>query len=156
MCGRGVRHDVANNSGCFRFTDRSPDNPNEDGKNHREQKTEERPGKGDDDFVERRNLRQLRAIDVGLAFDDVHRCQLWQCDEAAERERTEGVLHTVNRLFPERFAEPDTKFLDVKAAPACRQEVTDFVYDNEQIKKCESLQADKDDTPDVENHGGYM
>jgi len=71
---RRVRHDIANDSGCFRFADRPPDNPNEDSENHRQQKTEERPGEGDDDFIERGNLGQLRAIDIGLALDDVHRC----------------------------------------------------------------------------------
>ena len=54
------------------------------GENQRQQQTEKRPGDGDDDFVERGNLRELRAIDIGLALDDVHRRELRQRHEAAE------------------------------------------------------------------------
>ena len=36
-------------------------------KNKREQQAEKRTGDRDDDFVERGNLRQFRAIDVGVS-----------------------------------------------------------------------------------------
>ena len=94
----------------------------------------------------------LCAIDVGLALDDVHRRELRQRDEAAERQRAERVLDAVDRLFPKRFAEPDAKFLDVKPAPARGQKMAQLVDDDEQVKKDENLEEDEDDADGVQKH----
>ena len=94
-------------------------------KNDASSKLKSGPGERDDDFVERGNFRQLRAIHVGLAFDHVHGRELRQRHETAERNRAERILHAVDRFFPERFAEPDAEFLDVKPAPARRQEMAE-------------------------------
>ena len=54
------------------------------GKDEREEQAEERAGDRDDDLVERGNRRELGAIGLGFALDDVHRRELRQRDEAAE------------------------------------------------------------------------
>src|SRR6266480_3207844 len=99
--GRGRSgHHIADSRGRFRFADWSPHRPDDDRKNDSKQETKKWTGEGDDDFVERRNLRQLRAIDVRFALDHVHGGKLWYCDESAERQTTKGVLDTVDRFFP--------------------------------------------------------
>ena len=91
----------------------------------------------------------LRAIDVGLAFDDVHRRELRQRDESAERNRAERILHAVDRFLPERFAEPDAELLDVQSAPARRQKMAQLMHDDEQIKEDDDLKEDEEDAKDV-------
>ena len=113
-------------------------------KNKRQEQTEKRTRDRDDDLVERGNWRELRAIDVGLAFDDVHRRELRQRDETAERNRAERILHAVDRFLPKRFAEPDAEFLDVEPAPARRQKMAQLMDDDEQIKKDDDLEEDEE------------
>ncbi len=62
-------------------------------------------------------------------------------DEAAKGKRTERVLDAIDRFFPERFAEPDAEFFDVKPAPACRQKMPELMDDDEQIKEDENLET---------------
>ena len=144
--GRGpIGNYIADNRGRFRFADRPPHRPDDDRKNDSKQKTEERTGEGDDDFVERRNLRQLRAIDVRFALDHVHGRELRQRHEPAERQRTKRILHAVDRFFPNRFAEPDAKFFDIKATPARGQKMAKLVDNDEQIEKNQDLEDDEDD-----------
>ena len=114
------------------------------GENEREKNTEKRAGNRDDDFIERGNGRELRAIDIGFAFDDVHRRKLRKRDKTAERQRAERILHAVDRFLPERFAEPDAEFLDVESAPARGEKMTELMDDDEQIKKNEDLEEDED------------
>ncbi len=118
-------------------------------KNEREEQTEERSGDGDDDFVERSDLRQTLAIDIHFAFDDVHRRELRQGDETAKRDRAERVLHAVDRLLPERFPKPDAKLFDHQTAPAGGEEVPQLMHDDEQIKKDNDLEEDEKDAEDM-------
>ena len=64
-----------------------PDGPDDAGESESEEQTEERPGDSDDDFIQRRNRRQLRAVDVGFSLDDIHRRELRERDKTAARDR---------------------------------------------------------------------
>src|SRR6266403_2784315 len=136
----------------MRFADRVAGDPDNAGKKKRQKQAEQRSGKRNDDFVERGNFRQLRAIQIGLAFDDVHRRELGQRDEPAKGKRTERVLDAIDRFFPERFAKPDAEFFYVKPARARGQKMPELVDDDEQIEEDEYLEQDQDDTRDVEKH----
>src|SRR5437667_1233169 len=149
---RGVRHDVTDGGSGLRFAHRPANCPNDDREQNGQQKTEQWTGKRYDDFVERRNFRQLRPIHVGLALNDVHRRKLRQRNEAPEWQRAERVLDAVDCLFPKRFAEPDAEFLDVKSSPARSQKMTKFMHDDQQIEKDEDLEQDENDARDVQNH----
>src|SRR6266702_3828236 len=126
--------------------------PDNAGKTQRQKQAEQRPGDRYDDFVERGNFRQPRAVHIRLTLDNVHRRELRQRNKSAKRKRAQRVLHTVDRLFPERLAEPDTELLDVNPAPARRQKMTELMHDDEQIKKNEDLEKNEDGACDVEKH----
>ena len=125
------------------------DRPDNDGKTQRQKQTKHGTGDRHDDLVERRNFRQPRAVDVCLSFDDVHRRKLRQRHEASERQRPERVLDTVDLSFPERFAEPDAEFFDVKPSPPRRQKMPQFMHHDQQVKKDENLEQNEDDAGDM-------
>src|SRR3954447_15608682 len=129
-----------------------PDDPNDGGERDREQQTEKRAGKRDDDFVERRNSRQGRAIHVRPALDDVHRRELRGFQNPAEWQRAERVEHAVDLLFPERFAEPDAELLDHQSAPPRGEKVPELMDNDEQIKKDNDLEQDEEDATGVQDH----
>src|SRR5438034_11591260 len=128
------------------------DRPHNGGKTKRQQQAEQRARDGYYDFIERRNFRQLRPVQIGLSFDDVHWRKLRQRHETSERQRPERVLDAVDLFFPERFAEPDAEFFYVKSSPARRQEMPQFMHHNQQVKKNENLEQDEDDADDVQKH----
>ena len=71
--------------GCrVRFVNRVTDRPDNGGEEERKKQTEERTSERDDDFIERRNLREFRAVNVGFALNDIHRRELRQFHETAE------------------------------------------------------------------------
>src|SRR4051812_33960298 len=133
-----------------------PDGPDHAGKKESEQDAEERPRDRHDDFIERGNLRQRSAILVGLALDHVHRSELRQFHEPAERKGAQRVLDAVDRLLPERFSEPDAESFDVQSAPARRQEMAQLVDDDEEIKKENDLEKDENDAQDMNEHKLYF
>jgi hypothetical protein len=59
-------------------------------------------------------------------------------------------LDAIDCLFPKRFAEPDSEFLDVKSSPARSQKMTKFMHDDQQIEKDEDLEQDENDARDME------
>ena len=61
--------------------------PNEGGKDEREEQAEKRTSDRHDDLVEHGNARQLGAVGIGFAFDDIHRRELRERDEAAKGKR---------------------------------------------------------------------
>ena len=61
--------------------------PNERGKDERKEQAEKRTGDRHDNLVEHRNGRQLGAIGIGFALDDIHRRELRERDEAAQGKR---------------------------------------------------------------------
>src|SRR4030095_2196002 len=126
--------------------------PDDSGKKQSQQKAEHRTGNGYNDFVERGNLRQLRAVHVGLALDDVHRSKLRQRNKSSERQRPERVLDAINCLLPNRFTKPDAEFLDVETSPPRREEMPELVHHDEQVKNDEDLEQDEDDASDMQNH----
>ena len=78
--------DVADHGRQVRLAHRMSHRPDDAGEEQGQEQAEERARDGDDDLVQRGNLRELRAIDVGLAFDHIHRRELRQRDEPAKRE----------------------------------------------------------------------
>ncbi len=128
------------------------DRPDDAGKSEREEQTKKRPGKGDDDFVERGNARERGAIDIHFALDDVHRRELRQGDKAAERNRAERVGDSVDFLFPDRLAEPDTELLDHQPAPFRREEMPELMHDDEQVKEDDDLEEDEEKTECLRYH----
>src|SRR6266699_4015460 len=123
--------------------------PDDSGKKESQQQAEHRSGDGYNDFVQRGNLRQFRPIQVGLALDDVHRGKLRQRDKTSKRQRSEGVLDAVYRLFPNRFTKPDAEFLNVEASPPRCEEVAEFMHHDEQVKEDQDLEQDEDDASDM-------
>jgi hypothetical protein len=61
-------------------------------------------------------------------------------------------LDAVNGLLPNRFAKPDSKFLDVETAPPRCEKMPELVHHDEQIKQDENLKQDEDDASDMQNH----
>ena len=84
---RRIFFDVTNHRRHVRLAHRMADRPDDARKHQSEEQTEERPGDSDDDFIQRRNRRQLCAIDVGFALDDIHWRQLRERDKPAARDR---------------------------------------------------------------------
>src|SRR6266513_327226 len=128
------------------------DSPNDGCEEKRQQQTEQRPGNCYDDFVERGNFRQPCPVHIRFSLDHVHWCKLRQRNEAAERQRAERVLDTVDCFLPDRFAEPNTESLDVKSSPARREKVPQFMYHDQQIEQDEDVQQDENDASDVKKH----
>src|SRR4029453_19025524 len=126
--------------------------PDDSGKKQSQQQAEHRTSDGYNDFVERGNLRQLRAVHIGFALDDVHRRKLRQGKKTSEWERPEGVIDDVNCLLPNRFPKPDAKFLDVETPPPRREKMPELVNHDQQVKKDEDLEQDEDDASDMQNH----
>src|SRR5215470_2337702 len=126
--------------------------PDDSGKKQSQQQAEHRTGDGYNDFVERGNLRQLRAIQVGFAFNDVHRSKLRQRNKTSEWQRSQRVLDAINCLLPNRFTKPNTEFLDVETPPPRREKMPNFVHHDEQVKNDEDLEQDEDDAGDMQNH----
>ena len=120
------------------------DLPNDDGKNNREQKTEQRPGKRHDDFVERRNVWKFFRAVLHLALDGFHRGHLRQRNVAACRNPAERVFDAVNILFPNRFAEPNGETFDFQAAPARREEMSQLMHADDEIENQHDFERDKD------------
>src|SRR3954451_20534656 len=108
--------------------------PDDSGKKQGQQQAEHRTGDRYNNFVERRNPRQFRPVEVGFALDDVHWRKLRQCNKTSEWERSERVLDAVNCLLPKRFAKPHTEFLDVETPPPCREKMTKLMYYDQQVK----------------------
>jgi hypothetical protein len=59
-------------------------------------------------------------------------------------------LHAIDRFFPQRFAKPDAKFLDIKATPARREKMPELMHDDEQIEKDQNFEEDENDPCYVE------
>src|SRR5882724_6474014 len=111
------------------------DGPDNAGKTHRQKQTEQWPCDRYDDFVECGNFWQSSTVQIRLTLDDIHRRKLRKRDEASERKRPERVLHAVECLFPERFAEPDAEFFYVEPSPARGQKMSQFVDDNQHVEQ---------------------
>ena len=126
------------------------DRPHNARKAQRQQETEYRAGDSHDDFVESGNSWQFRTVQIRFAFNNVHRRKLRQRDESSERQRAERILNAVDCLLPERLAEPDAEFLNVKSSPARRQKMSQLMHHNEQIKQDQDLEQDEDDARDVQ------
>jgi hypothetical protein len=77
---------------------------------------------------------------------------LRQRNKTSEWQRPERVLDAVNRLFPKRFAKPNTEFLDVETPPPRREKMPELMYHDQQVKQDEDLKQDEDDASDMQNH----
>jgi hypothetical protein len=143
-CRRILRH-VTDDCGGVGFAHRVTDHPDDAREKEREQKTEERPRDRNDDFVQRGNGRELRAIGLDLALDDVHGRELRHRHKPAERQRAERVLHAVDGLLPDRLPEPDAELLHDKPAPPRCEEMSQLMHDDEQVKEDEDLEDNKGD-----------
>ena len=128
------------------------DHPHNAGKRKREKQAKEGAGHGHDNFIESGDRRQLCAVHIRLTLDNVHRRELRQRDKSAKRERAQRVLHAVDRLFPERFAEPDTEFLDIQSAPPRCQKMAELMDNDEQIKQDKDFEENENDARDVDEH----
>ena len=102
---------VADLRGALAFAHRATDLPNQNRKHARQPEAEERPGEGDDDFVERLEARQFLTRVFAVALDGrVH--ELRQFHKPTRRDAAEAVIHAVDFFLPERFAKPDAEALD--------------------------------------------
>src|SRR6478736_7273604 len=128
------------------------DSPNDSGKKQREQQAEHRTSDRYNNFVQRGNLRQSCPVQVGFALDNVHRRKLRQRNKTSEWQRPQRILDAVNRLFPKRFAKPNTEFLDVETPPPRREKMPELMYHDQQVKQDEDLKQDEDDASDMQNH----
>ena len=59
-------------------------------------------------------------------------------------------MDAVDCFFPERFAEPDAEFFDVKSPPAGREEMPQFVDHDQQIEENQDFQQDENDASNVQ------
>ena len=141
---RAVGLHPANRRALVGFTCGLANFPDDGGKDDRQQKTEQRPGEGHDDFVERRDVRKLLGFFVGLALNGFHRRHLRQRDVAAERNRAEGVFHAVEFFLPDGFAEPDGEALHFQAAPARREEMSEFMHPDNEVEQQHHFQRDQE------------
>ena len=118
--------------------------PDNDGKHHRQQKTEERSGERHDDFVERRDIRQRFRFFIRLAFDGFHRGHLRQRDVAAGGNPAEGVFDVADFLLPDGLAEPDGEAVHLQTAPLGGEEMAQLVNTDEQVEQQHHFQRHED------------
>src|SRR5207237_2868273 len=147
-----VRQDVADNGGGIRFAHWMADHPHNAGKRKREKQAKEGAGHGHDNFIESGDRRQLCTVHIRLTLDNVHRRELRQRNKSTKRERAQRVLHAVDRLFPERFAEPDTEFPEIQSAPPRCQKMAELMDNDQQIKQDEDFEENQNDARDVDEH----
>ena len=146
--GRAVWINPADHSRIVLFTHRFADFPNDNSKKARQQKAEERPCKGNDDFVERLYGRQGLPRAFTFSFDRFHRRHLGKRDVATGGNCPEGIFDTANLLFPDRLAEPDREPVDFESAPASCQEMPQLVNENEQVEQEQDLQKNQNELDD--------
>ncbi len=162
-CGSGGAFgvDEADFGAVFEIVDGFTDGPDDDGEGDGEEEGEEGAGEGDDDFVEGgdggEGLGRGGGVvfweGIGFAFDEVHGGELGEFDEAAGWDGAEGVPDAVELFFPEGFTEPDAEFLDVKAAPASGEEVSDFVDDDDEVEEEDDAACGGEDVEQFGEHG---